>query len=137
MSLVGDTEPITDDELLYRRIPVSTRWYEPAISPRPQMKAFSPTAQDKTGLSLRRAKCVTIEEAARGREGKAYYVAVLNVGQIRAAGMSVISRPVDGQPGHVEIPELTYANHKTTGALESERLLAGELCLRVAGPFES
>ena len=78
----GDDDPVTDDELLYRRIPESTGWYDPrtgTVNP----EAFAPHKEhDRTGLSVTRAKYrgSSYNEAMRGRSGKTYYVAVLRVG---------------------------------------------------------
>ena len=50
--MLGDdgTEPVADDELLYRRIPVSTKWYtESGLSP----EAFDPRRDETTGISFR------------------------------------------------------------------------------------
>jgi hypothetical protein len=131
------TEPIDDDEFLYRRIPVSQNWYDPRVDSRPSPEAFKPTQYDDTGLSLSRSKYKSVEEAARGMEGKKYYVAVLRVGDLRAEGIPVEPRPKPGDPGHAEIPGLTYDNRKTDRAVEWKTLLAQTLCLHVEGPFPS
>jgi hypothetical protein len=48
------TEPIADDELLYRRIPVSTGYYSP-ITNEINSQAFAPhKTEDVTGISLYR-----------------------------------------------------------------------------------
>jgi hypothetical protein len=44
-------------------------------------------------------------------------------------------RPIAGNPGHAEIPGLTYRDRKTDQALEWKALLAQQLSLRVEGPF--
>ena len=131
------TEPIDDDEFLYRRIPVSQNWYDPQVDSRPSPEAFRPTQFDKTGLSLSRGKYKSIEDAARGMEGKKYYIAILRAGDLRAIGIPVEPRPQPNDPGHAEIPGLTYDNRKTDRALEWKVLLAQQLCLRVEGPFPS
>ena len=135
---VGDgTEPIADDELLYRRVPTSAGWYDPEtclLKP----EAFGPhKTQDATGLSVSRAKYKSIEEAAKGRAGKSYYVAVLRAGDLRRNGITIIPRPeVLGayDPGHAELPDLDSANRKSDRTLERQRLLV-QLCLEVEGPF--
>lgn len=135
MPAPGGTEPVADDELLYRRIPVSQRWYDPQVDPCPSPEAFRPTPNDATGLSVYRGKYKTVEEAARGLEGKSYYVAVLRAGDLRANGIDVVPRPKEGDPGHAELPGLTYENRKMDKVLEWKVLLSGQLCLRVEGPF--
>ena len=128
-------EPIDDDELLFRRVPVSAGWYRPDQAPALEAEAFRPNKSDSTGVSLFREKYTTIEQAARGRPGKSYYVAVLRAGDLRNAGMKVDPRPLEGSPGHAEIGNLTYENRRSRQAVEWRFLLAERLCLRVEGPF--
>ena len=130
------TEPIADDELLYRRIPMSTGWYRPDAGVDPQ--AFAPHAKnDITGLSVSRAKYKSIEAAAKGQPGKSYYVAILQAGDLRQRGIQVVPRPLPEDAGHTELPDLNAGNRKTGETLERQRVLAQELCLRVAGPFQT
>lgn len=133
--MLDGSEPIADHELLYRRIPAATGFYDPQVDPNPSPLAFRPTQQDTTGLSLTRAKYKSLEQAARGREGKQYYVAVLRAGELRRLGMDVVPRPVADDPGHCEIAELSFANRKAMPFAEWQALLAEQLCLRVDGPF--
>lgn len=132
-------EPIEDDEILYRRVPASTGWYDP-VEGRLKPEAFGPhRTQDSTGLSLARAKYKTIEEAAEGRPGKSYFVALLRAGDLRQRGIDVVPRPElpDGRcdPAHAELPDLNSATRKADITLERMRMLAYESCLRVQGPF--
>jgi hypothetical protein len=132
---IGDgNEPIVDDELIYRRIPESTGWYSPTdVSP----QAFSPHPQnDLTGISVSRAKYKSIAEAAVGRVGKSYYVAVLSAGALRQAGISIEPRPRPGDPGHAEMPDLRAENRKEQATLEKMQVLT-TLCSEVHGPFPS
>lgn len=65
--MVNGTETIADDELLYRRVPESTGWYDPATGVL-DSRTFAPhKTNDATGLSVSRAKYKSIEEAAKGR----------------------------------------------------------------------
>ena len=130
------TEPVADDELLYRRIPVSQRWYDPAADPKPMLQAFRPRPDDVTGLSVVRGEFYsTPEEAAQGPSKSGYFVAVLRVGDLRAHGIEVVARPVEGILGHAEITNLTAANRDSDKAKGIMELLAERLCLRVEGPF--
>jgi hypothetical protein len=126
------TEAIADDELLYRRVPHSTGWYD---GTRLDRMAFNPRPDDTTGISLFRAKYKSVEEAARGREGKQYFVAVLRAGDLRQNGIDIRPAPLEDDPGHAEITTLTYQNRKTATARQQMAMLAGRLCLRVEGPF--
>src|SRR5262249_41455034 len=114
MCQLDGTEPIDDDEVLYRRIPVSMGWYDPAVSKRPSPEAFKPRPDDTTGLSLcRGGRYNTPEQAAAGLAKRGYYIATLRVGDLREWGLEVVPRPVETVRGHVEIPELTAANWDT------------------------
>ncbi len=130
------TDPVADDELLYRRIPASTQWYELAsgfLKP----ESFAPHKTNESGLSVSRAKYVSIAEAARGRPGKSYYIAVLRAGDLRQAGIEVVPEPRPGDPGHAALPDLNSSNRKADETLQRQRLLTEQLCLRVEGPFPS
>lgn len=130
------TEPIADDELLYRRIPVSTGWFDPKVADVPSPFAFRPRDDDVTGLSLVRGDPYnTPAAAARGPSKRGYYVAVLRVGDLRQRGLHVVPRPVKDIAGHAEIVDLTAGNRDTDEAKRLMVMLAHELCLRVEGPF--
>lgn len=130
---MGDeSESITDDELLYRRVPASTGWYTPEAGLKPE--AFAPRQDDATGLSISRANYKSIEEAAKGRPGKSYFVAVLRAVDLRQQGIAVEPRPLPGDPGHAELPDLNAGNRKATKTLERQRVLV-TVCLRIEGPF--
>lgn len=128
-----ENEPIADDELLYRRVPVSTGWYSSGTELKPE--AFEAhRSHDASGLSVSRAKYKSVQEAAKGRPGKSYYVAVLRAGDLRNQGILVEPRPLPGDPGHAELPDLNSSTRKATETLERQRILVS-LCLRIEGPF--
>jgi hypothetical protein len=131
MTLPGGHEPVEDDELLYRRIPVSMNWY---TSTRLSPEAFDPRRNETTGISVSRAKYLPIELAATGRSKQGYYVAVLRAGDLRAAGIDVVPRPEPDNPGHAELPGLTCSNRLEEIAAERKVRLAA-LALSVEGPF--
>lgn len=132
-----ELEPIADDELLYRRIPAATGWYDPATKAL-KPDAFDPHKNDLTGLSVFRAKYKSVEQAARGL-GKSYYVAVLRAGDLRQAGIRVIPQPnvPDGYDlSHAELPDLNSGNRKTNETQDRKRILA-KLRIDVVGPFSN
>jgi hypothetical protein len=135
MSVLPGSDPIADDELLYRRIPAALNLHDPTAEPSLLPDAFRPNQNDLTGLSVYRAKYKSLEAVAFGREGKKYYVAVLRAGDLRAKGIEVVPRPLDDDPGHAELPSLSYQTRKSDQVVEWKALLAQELCLRVEGPF--
>jgi hypothetical protein len=93
-------------------------------------------SNDVTGLSVVRGEPYnTVEQAARGPSKWGYYVVILRAGDLRAHGVDVVPRPVDGVPGHAEITNLTAANRDSDEAQRIMELLAEKLCLRVEGPF--
>jgi hypothetical protein len=127
------TESIADDEELYRRIPVTTNWYDPELDAPPSYRAFRPTKYDHSGLSLSRASFTTPNEEAGRGPGRMYFIAVLRAGDVRAHGMEVVAKPEPENPGHAELPGLTYDSRRQTE--EIQVLLAEQLCLRVEGPY--
>jgi hypothetical protein len=111
------TEPIADHELLYRRIPISQGWYDPAIDPKPLLQAFRPRSDDVTGISVVRGEPYnTAEQGAQGSSKSGYFVLVLRAGDLRAHGIDVVPRPVEGISGHAEITNLTAMNRDTDQA---------------------
>lgn len=132
----GGHEPISDDELIYRRVPLSKEWYNPATTEL-NSEAFAPSKQrDLTGISVTRAKYNHVERAALGQPGKSYFVAVLRASDIRSLGLKVEPRPVATDLGHSELPDLNAANYKEDATQERKRALAA-ICLRVEGPFQT
>lgn len=135
MPASGAPDSIADDELLFRRIPEATHWYRPDtgfIDP----AALTPNKSDITGLSIGRAAFDSTErEAAKGRAGKRYYVAVLPAAAAKAAGAVIVPRPLANAPGHAEIANLTFQTRRTD---ESRKLVEAlrTAVIRVEGPFE-
>ncbi|MCX7421623.1 MAG: hypothetical protein NT013_19040 [Planctomycetia bacterium] len=134
MAELDGTEPIDDHELLYRRIPVSMGWYSGGtLSP----EAFNPRQDELTGVSIYRDKYKTLEEVAKGKGKKGYFVAVFRAGDLRQHGIDVVPRPntTDGyDPGHAELPGLTAENCETASARE-KKLALSTLAIDVKGPF--
>lgn len=127
-------EPIGDDELLLRRIPMSMEWYNPQEQVVHE-DAFLPTKADHDGLSLMRAKfCTAADLSARGRPGKQYYVAQFRAADIRAQGIELQADPQPDNPGHALLPQMTRNNRKDDETLERARILA-RLVTKVSGPF--
>jgi hypothetical protein len=135
MSAPHAADSISDQELLFRRIPEATQWYRPDtgfIDP----AAFTPNKNDITGLSLGRAAFQsTAQEAAKGRAGKTYYVAVLPVAVAKDAGAIIVPRPLANDPGHAEIVNLTFQRRKTDDSRKLIEVLRAAV-IRVEGPFD-
>lgn len=124
-----DADPIADDELIYRRIPMI--WHDKGdVSP----DAFRARDDDTTGISVGRAKHTTREAFVENDRGRPFNIAVMRAGDLRAAGIEVEPRPEDGDPGHSEIPSQTYANRNDPGAKEERVLIATELIQEVLTP---
>jgi hypothetical protein len=134
MAASEGTESIADDELLYRRVPVSKEWYNTTEGLSPE--AFQPRDDETRGISVYRAKYKSIEEAAKGKGKRGYYVAVLCAGDLRKQGIQVVPRPGPDDPGHAELPDLTCYNRETPEA-DEKKLRLTELSFRVEGPFVS
>ena len=141
MPLLPGEEPVDDDEIIYRRIPLSRFDAEKRLV---AVHAFNPRDADTTGLSVTRAKYhPTIEDVARNPRGSKYYVAVLKVTELRARGIDVVPRPLHAEdpqhpeydPGHAELPQITYDKRHTDDVIQLMELLATQLCGDVRGPY--
>ena len=127
------TEPVTRDEILYRRIPASKGWYDDRNRVSPE--AFDPRKNETGGISLFRSKYKTIQEVAKGPSRAGFFVAVLRAGDLIKEGIRIVPRPdPPNVPGPVELPGLNCENRLTQEALERKVSLA-KLCLRIEGPF--
>jgi len=126
------TEPIADEELLYRRIPVSMNWYVKGVL---YQDAFEPRDDETTGISVFRAKYKSLEDAAKGKGKKGYFVAVLGAAELRKSGIRAEPKPTRNDPGHAELPDLTCHNRDTQATQERMVLLATKLTQKVEGPF--
>ena len=133
---IGDgSDPISEEEILYRRIPVSKNYYNPDKYPPLSPEAFNPIRLDSTGLSLTRGKYLSIQEAARGLSRSGYYVAVFKAGDLQAVGINIVPRPLPGNPGHVEITDITFDERESENVRRIKGLMGLKLCKRVEGPF--
>jgi hypothetical protein len=136
MPILDGNKPIGDEEILYRRVPVSQNWYDPTSGQKISSKAFAPRPEDTTGLSLSRdQEYNTPEQAAKGPSKKGYYVACVRAGDLRKSGLRVVPRPIDGNPGHAEIENLTASIRDSNEGLTFAMQLAEKHCYDVIGPF--
>ncbi len=127
-------EPIVDDEILYRRVPESQNWFDPMtrdLSP----AAFGPNKRDLTGISLSRAKLRSLDDAARGKAGKRYYVAKLRVCDLLNEGIRIVPTPTKDDLGHAELPDLNAGNRRSDDVVKVTNTLAKKLVFEVVGPF--
>lgn len=138
----GPVTPIGRDEILMRRVPNKDDRFNPAISAKPTALAFRPIDHDTTGLSVSRRKSpehqsfLDEEQFALGGGSKSgYFVALLRYADLVEAGISVVHVPTDDDPGHAEIPSLTYEERKSDASIETTHTLA-HLTFDVPGPFK-
>ncbi len=136
MSIGDGSEPISEEEILYRRIPVSKNWYNPDKDPPLSPEAFNPIRVDSTGFSITRGKYLSIQEAAKGSSSGGYYVAVFKAGDLQAVGINIVPRPLNDNPGHAEITDITYDERKSENVRRFKGLMGLKLCKRVEGPFK-
>lgn len=138
---MNDQEAIGDEEIIYRRIPIT--WFD---AERDEVKpdAFKPRSDDTSGISVTRScskrhpEFLSIEDfASSGSSPRGYFVACLNVGELRQNNIDVVPKPLHDNLGHAEIPQLTYANKRDTSSQELMVLLAHKLVDHVHGPFLS
>ncbi len=98
--------PIDDDEILFRRIPVSMGWYADGLL---SGEAFEPRPDEYSGISVYRKRFRSLEEVAQGKSKHGYYVVSLRVSNLRYAGINVEPRPavLEGwDDAHAELPQL-------------------------------
>ena len=133
--MLDGTEPITDDEILYRRSNTSEKHFNPESGEPISPKAFKPHRdRDKTGLSVFRAKYVNPYKLCDDGSGRRFWVISLCAGDLRRHGIEVIPRPSkQAGPGHAELPGLHSDNRKKTEELQL--IIAEKLCLRIEGPY--
>jgi hypothetical protein len=133
MSQADPSDPIGEQEYLYRRVPAKIGWVQgQQVDPH----AYRPTREDTTGLSLERESLASPEDAARGRSSSGYYIAKIKCKDIRDLGLVIAPKPTEERPGHVELPGLTYENRRSDRAEEWQVQLA-DLATRegILGPY--
>lgn len=136
MTPLGDgTEPIEDDETVLRRVPVSKKWYSPQTGCSPE--AFAPRPDEETGISLVREKYCDVAAAACGPSRNGYWVIRISARELRRRGIVIEPRPIEGSPGHVEIPALSYPAVQANSQRAEDIMvqLATELSNDAIGPF--
>lgn len=102
--------PVDASEFVYRRIHRS--FLDPALELRVQPAAFRPNENDRTGLSVFRARFVqpagTLANVLESKRAE-YVIARIAVEQLTRLGLTVIPEPdLTGPPGHAIIPELAW-----------------------------
>jgi len=127
-AMSGEKDEIADDEYLYRRVPCKPPFFTPGVKAPPSPEVFRPRDRDKNGLSLDRAKDVTLQEAATPPDGsqRKYLVARVRAEDLRKEGMIVELDP--DKPGHVLVPNLDYAHRRGKREGEWQVKMATELC---------
>lgn len=138
MNPAEGNEPLSDDEIVYRRVSDKSGWYEPGSERSVAWEAFKPNRNDATGISVWRAKYLTAgETAARHARLNRYYVLALNVGRLRQIGVEVEPSPYEGGIGHASIVTLNYPAYKNdkNRLREFAEHIATKLVEHVEGPF--
>ncbi len=103
--MLGDFEPIRRDEVMYRRI--LRREFDPAVDRAAPDSSFSPSSDDRDGISVWRASRATLARAARGTPGNLYWIARLLAGDILDVGLTLRPDERDEtERGHCVIPEI-------------------------------
>jgi|GEM_PF-2387687 len=132
-------DPISDEEIVYRRVPEHYDYYDPNSEHPVAWIAFRPNQKDTGGLSVWRGKYLSAPEAAakRAHSGKRYYVIALSVGRLREIGISVEPTSEDGGVGHASLTNMNYHSYQESkNAIRNwaEKITA-ELVEQVHGPF--
>ena len=139
MALGDGSEPVTDDEIVFRRITEKSGSYNPESDRPVAREAFRPNRNDVRGLSVWRELYKTADQAASAgaRRGRRYFIVHIHVGQLREAGVVVEPSPEDGGPGHASLVNMnTSAYQQNKNAVrELAEKIANALIERVEGPF--
>ncbi len=134
--MANERVPIDDDEILYRRIPVSKEWFVDGVL---YGESFGPRHDESSGISVYRKRFKSLTEVARGQSKQGYYVVSLRVSDLRQHGITVEPRPeVDGgwDDAHAELPGLNSGNRRSDSAEELQAKLATlGILLPVEGPL--
>jgi len=119
---MSDEEPIGPDEYVLRRIhPNNCNPTDPISVKRCE---FEPKQRDADGISLYREKITSAEQLSEaGKNPGSYYIARFHVSELQAIGLTVVPSPGD-LPGHVSIPELSWARHGADKPRSKELQLA-------------
>jgi hypothetical protein len=112
----AESDPLTPNEWLLRRIPNNADYYKPAEPVPIQRVAFEPNKQDVDGLSFFREMFISPRELGlkTGRKPP-YVVARIRLKDLQANNIKIRPAPDEEQPrGHVVAPEITYPARKST-----------------------
>lgn len=118
----SETDPITDDEWLLRRVRIEKFRTDkvPIISPNafePRVKGREP---DTDGISLHRAACLAdpseVLATVAPERWHEYGIVRVSVAFLTSLGLSVRSTPDAQVKGHVAIPELNAADYQAEKA---------------------
>ena len=106
--MYNQNDPVTEEELVLRRIPNLSNFIDFNLAIPISRCAFQPSKNDIDGLSVFRELFITASElAASGQNPAGYYVARIKVVDVNILNLSVIPDPQEDQPlGHALIPEL-------------------------------
>jgi hypothetical protein len=114
----SEDEPVTDDEWLLRRVRRERFRTDsiPIISPGAFEPRFNGRDIDVDGISLYRLACINdpadiLSQVAEDKRGSIAIVRV-SVAFLKSLGLTVLSRPRPGIPGHVVLPELNADDYK-------------------------
>lgn len=109
-ALKAESEPISDDEKLYRR--VHQIRFGPPVSPgafEPRVRGRDP---DTDGISLYRAECLSgpdevLNLIPDAEKRKANGIVAVKVADLKHLGLTVAATPVACIAGHVSVPEMS------------------------------
>jgi hypothetical protein len=111
---MDENDPVDETEFVYRRI--HPNFYDASLPVAVDVKAFRPSQNDTTGLSVLRALFAQPQDTLAGRDPNkvsGFYVARLAVSDLRSLGLTVVPEPLPGGPlGHAVIPELSWAAYQ-------------------------
>jgi len=129
----AETDPITDDEFLLRRI--RRERLRPDQTPIISFKAFEPRTKgrepDVDGISMFRLACLANPGAIVG-DATDNGVVQIPASELRRLGLTINSSPVPSIPGHVVIRELNAA--EWLNSKNRLKMIAEELAVVASQP---
>ena len=123
MSIGDGSEPIADDEIVYRRVSDTSGWYDPNSDRPVAWAAFRPNEKDLDGISVWRAKYKSPAEVAatQARPERRYFILVLRAARLRESGIEVKPSPQLGGPGHATLANLNKEQYERDRDIRSDR----------------
>ena len=116
--MTSGSDPIQEEEILYRRIPFNQNFFDfdrRCCTP----QAFSPHKdRDQDGLSVYRDKYKLPKDAATNSAGKHGLLATFLAKKLMDLGIDIRPAPLQDDPGHALLPGLNSNDRKNVRVIQ-------------------